>query len=129
MAFTTRHRIVLFIAIYVILTWLLMESFYFFLWCRPFSNYWAVPTPDPRQCAAALNHLITNAVCNLTSDLLLLAVSVSIAWERKLKGSRRWAFIFLCSLGCFIIACAVANKAYSFENPYGSQVGEFLANA
>lgn len=46
---------------YIAFGFVFMEVFYFGVWCRPFHNYWAVPTPNV-QCDAATDHLITNAV-------------------------------------------------------------------
>ena len=38
--------IVKLVATYVGTSLLVMEVLYFGVWCRPFSNYWAVPTPN-----------------------------------------------------------------------------------
>lgn len=123
-----RHRIVVAIAFYVIFCWILMETLYFAVWCRPFSDYFAVPTPNPRQCAAAWNHLITNAVMNLSSDLMLLGITLSIAWEHNRNSLKdrnnlkfKTAFVALCGLGFFVLLCAVLNKAFSWTDPYSSQ--------
>lgn len=116
-----RHRIVACICFYVVFCWALMEVLYFGVWCRPFSDYFAVPTPDPKQCAAAWNHLITNAVMNLSSDLMLLAITISIAFERDISLKLKAAFATLCGLGIFVILCAILNKAYSWHDPFGSQ--------
>lgn len=43
---------------YVVLTWIVMESLYFGYWCRPFYNYWAVPTPNGKSSTrTGINHL------------------------------------------------------------------------
>ena len=60
---------------YVVVTFVVMDILYFGVWCQPFHNYWAVPTPN-QQCDAATNHLITNAVFNLTSDCAMMAVGL-----------------------------------------------------
>ena len=31
---------------YVVCNFIVMETLYFGVWCRPFYNYWAVPTPN-----------------------------------------------------------------------------------
>lgn len=60
---------------YVAFGFCFMEIFYFAVWCRPFYEYWQVPTSSV-QCDAATNHLITNATFNLSSDLLMLAIGL-----------------------------------------------------
>lgn len=75
---TSVHRENILIKIlfgYVIVSFVIMDILYFGVWCQPFHDYWAVPTPN-RQCDAATNHLITNAVFNLTSDVAMLAIGL-----------------------------------------------------
>jgi hypothetical protein len=43
-----QHKIVKFIAVYVALGFLVMEILYFSVWCRPFHEYWAVPTDNSK---------------------------------------------------------------------------------
>ena len=62
---------------YVVVTFVIMDILYFGVWCQPFHNYWAVPTPN-KQCDAATNHLITNAVFNLSSDVAMLLIGLPI---------------------------------------------------
>lgn len=65
------------LAAYVVITFVVMDILYFGVWCRPFYEYWAVPT-NSTQCDAATNHLITNAVFNLTSDCAMLAIGLPV---------------------------------------------------
>ena len=49
-----------------------------FVECRPFSHYWQV-TPDPGgQCRQGYVQLITMAVCNAFTDLLLVIFPIPI---------------------------------------------------
>lgn len=68
---------------YVAFGFAFMEIFYFAVWCRPFYEYWQVPT-NSVQCDAATNHLITNAVFNISSDLILLAIGLPMFMRIKL---------------------------------------------
>ena len=47
------------VAVYAAVGFVVMEILYLGVWCRPFNQYWAVPT-DNIQCSAATNHLITS---------------------------------------------------------------------
>ena len=97
-----------------------MEVFYFGVWCRPFRGYWEVPTPNI-QCSAATHHLITNAVFNISSDLLTLALALQLFIRSKLPFKRKLVLCGIFGLGIFVILAAVLNKYYSFRHQFGSQ--------
>ncbi|GAB7349153.1 hypothetical protein MBLNU459_g8092t1 [Dothideomycetes sp. NU459] len=105
---------------YVFFGWLFMEIFYFGVWCRPFYNYWAVPTPNV-QCSSALNHLITNATFNISSDLILMIIALPLFIRTQLPKKKKAALVGVFGLGFFVILCAILNKYYSFTQPFGSE--------
>lgn len=102
---------------YVVLNLIIMEILYFGVWCRPFYDYWAVPTPN-EQCSAAIHHLITNAVFNISSDLLMLMIPLPLLLKSRLPVANKLILCVLFSLGIFVILCAVLNKYYSFAHPF-----------
>ena len=104
----------------MIITFVVMDVLYFAVWCRPFHEYWAVPT-NSRQCDAATNHLITNAVFNLTSDVAMLLIVLPIFLRLKMTWRKKVPVILLFSLGIFTILAAILNKVYSFSQPFGAQ--------
>ncbi|KAF2141295.1 uncharacterized protein K452DRAFT_351434 [Aplosporella prunicola CBS 121167] len=106
------------LSVYVAFGFIFMELFYFGVWCRPFRNYWAVPTPNV-QCNAATNHLITNAVFNISSDLFLLILALQMIVRSSLPIMRKLILCFIFGLGIFVILAAILNKYYSFTNPFG----------
>lgn len=79
----------------------------------------AVPTPNV-QCDAATNHLITNAVFNLTSDVAMLAVGLPMFLRLTIPLSKKIPLVGIFSLGVFVIIAAILNKVYSFSQPFGS---------
>ncbi|KAE9971185.1 hypothetical protein EG327_009953 [Venturia inaequalis] len=114
------HIYVLALIGYIIATFVIMEVLYLGVWCRPFNNYWAVPTPNV-QCNTATDHLITNTVFNLTSDLAMLVIGFSLFIRSKLPWGRKLILAGVFSLGIFVILAAVLNKYYSFAHPFGSE--------
>jgi len=91
------------IGAYVVGGLVLMEILYFGVWCRPFHNYWAVPTPNSTflgslaecptddckvQCSAALHHLTVNACLNISSDLLMLSIPLPLLITSKLPRTK-----------------------------------------
>ena len=104
---------------YVVISFIVMDILYFGVWCQPFHNYWAVPTPNP-QCDAATHHLITNAVFNLSSDCAMLAIGLPMFVRIKLPLRKKIPIVGIFSLGIFTILAAILNKVYSFTEPFGA---------
>jgi hypothetical protein len=126
-----------------------MEVLYFGVWCRPFNQYWAVPTNSSRfnlgaymlqrltrteQCSAATNHLITNAVFNISSDFIILSIPMPLLFKVRLPKKNKFILVGIFMVGAFTAGCtnilwastdfpqlvaAALNKYYSFSNPYG----------
>ncbi|KAF2967503.1 hypothetical protein GQX73_g6070 [Xylaria multiplex] len=96
----------------------LMEILYFGVWCRPFSEYWAVP-PNSIQCSAATNHLITNAVFNISSDLFIILIPLPVFLQINIAKKKKIVLCGVFALGFFTIGAAIANKFYSFTEPFG----------
>ncbi|KAH7121927.1 hypothetical protein B0J13DRAFT_532055 [Dactylonectria estremocensis] len=107
------------VAAYVAFGFVLMEILYLGVWCRPFTQYWAVP-PDSVQCSAATNHLITNAVLNISSDIMIILIPMPIFLKSQLPTKRKAVLIGVFALGAFTILSAILNKFYSFNEPFGS---------
>lgn len=105
------------VACYVLTGLVVMEILYFGVWCRPFHEYWAVPT-DNVQCSAAIHHLITNAVFNISSDIMMLSIPLPLLITSQLPKAKKLILCCLFGLGVFVILCAVLNKYYSFAHPF-----------
>ncbi|KAF2497587.1 hypothetical protein BU16DRAFT_506050 [Lophium mytilinum] len=121
LTYNLKENIVIkFLVVYVAASFLIMEICYLAVWCRPFSNYWAVPTPNI-QCSAATHHLIMNAVFNLSSDLMMLVVALQMLIRSRLPLRRKIVLSGIFGLGIFVILAAVLNKYYSFTQPFGGQ--------
>jgi hypothetical protein len=108
------------LACYMIATFIIMEVLYFGVWCRPFHNYWALPTPN-LQCSTAKNHLITNAIFNISSDLVMLIIAFSLFIGNRLPWHRKLILSLVFGLGVFTILSSVFNKYYSFTHPFSDQ--------
>ncbi|KND91021.1 hypothetical protein TOPH_04420 [Tolypocladium ophioglossoides CBS 100239] len=108
------------VAAYAAVGFVLMEILYLGVWCRPFSQYWAVP-PDNPQCSAATNHLITNAVLNISSDLMIILIPMPIFLQSRIALRKKMVLIGVFALGGFTILSAILNKYYSFSQPFGSE--------
>ncbi|KAF2132632.1 hypothetical protein P153DRAFT_168780 [Dothidotthia symphoricarpi CBS 119687] len=115
-----QHIFVQATAVYVFLGFVVMEILYFGVWCRPFNQYWAVPTYSV-QCSAATNHLITNAVLNISSDLIIISIPLPLLFKVRLPMKNKIVLFVIFLIGAFTIVAAILNKYYSFTHPFGTE--------
>lgn len=102
---------------YVALGYITMQILYFAVWCRPFSEYYDVPT-NSIQCNTLVHHRITKAVFNISSDLIMLSIALQMLIRSTLPWKRKLVLCGIFSLGIFVIAAAALNSYYSFDHPY-----------
>jgi hypothetical protein len=103
---------------YVALGYATMQILYFAVWCRPFPEYYAVPTSS-LQCNTLVHHRITKAVFNISSDLIMLCIALQMLIRSTLPWRKKIVLCGIFSLGIFVIAAAALNSYYSFRHPYG----------
>jgi hypothetical protein len=113
-----QQRMVKAIAIYVACGWVGTE-FAFFLACRPFNGYWAVPPPDP-QCTTLRNFSIVQLCFNISSDLLMLAIMLPLLVQVNLPFRQKVALLAIFSLGSFVIVAAVLTKYFNLSDVYST---------
>jgi hypothetical protein len=101
---------------YTVLGLLFIEIPYFFILCRPFPQYWAVPVSNP-QCANYFIYCIIQMVFNVSSDILMLLVPVPFILQARVAPAKRAMLIGIFSLGAFVVLAAILNKAYNFTSP------------
>ncbi|KAF2133854.1 hypothetical protein P153DRAFT_281061 [Dothidotthia symphoricarpi CBS 119687] len=117
MALHNENIAIKMLAVYVALGFVTTEILYFTAWCRPFSSYWAVPTTNS-QCNALTNHRITKAVFNISSDVVILCIALTIFIRSLLPLKRKLILCAIFSLGIFVVAASIMNCYYSFKHPY-----------
>ncbi|KAG5927754.1 hypothetical protein E4U42_001841 [Claviceps africana] len=105
---------------YVALGFVLMEILYLGVWCRPFNQYWTVP-PISTQCSAATYHLITNAVLNVSSDIMIILIPLPVFLQSQLAIKKKIILMGVFALGVFTILSAILNKYHSFKDPFSSE--------
>ncbi|KAH9879126.1 hypothetical protein J1614_002562 [Plenodomus biglobosus] len=88
------------------------------------------------QCSAATNHLITNAVFNISSDLIIISIPMPLLFKVRLPRKNKAILFAIFLIGAFTvrpipvpatqanhfqIVAAVLNKYYSFNHPFGTE--------
>ena len=113
----SKHNIYVKIVMgYTIFGLLAIEIPYFFILCRPFAEYWALPVKSP-QCASYFYYCIIQMVFNISSDLLMLAIPLPFVINAKVPPLKRAVLVAIFSLGIFIIMAATLNKYNNFVMP------------
>ncbi|KAI9758089.1 MAG: hypothetical protein M1815_004976 [Lichina confinis] len=87
-----------------------------FVNCRPFAEYWAVPT-QKTQCWSYFNYQIVEAVFNISSDILVLAIAIPILFKLQVPVLQRAILLGIFGMGIFIIAAAILTKLFSLYPP------------
>ncbi|KAE8418996.1 hypothetical protein BDV36DRAFT_282573 [Aspergillus pseudocaelatus] len=110
------HLFVKILAGYVVLGFVVIEITYFAVYCRPFSEYWAVPPQNP-QCATYQHYSITQAVFNLSSDACMLLIPIPLLKGTQMPLRKKILLVSVLGLGVFVIIAAILNKYFNFHSP------------
>ncbi|KAK0741560.1 hypothetical protein B0T18DRAFT_330812 [Schizothecium vesticola] len=106
-------------SVYCVLGFAVMETLYLGVWCRPMTNYWAVPIPPGNdQCKSYHNHLITLTAFHISSDILILAIPLPMIMRARLPLRQKLVLCFVFSLGLLVVLLAILNRYYNFVLPH-----------
>ncbi|RAL16020.1 uncharacterized protein BO97DRAFT_459082 [Aspergillus homomorphus CBS 101889] len=104
------------IAVFIAVGFVVIMVTYYAVYCRPFSQYWAMPVQNP-QCATYQNYSITQAVFNISSDAAMLALPIPLLRKAQIKNGKKVMLAGVMSLGVFTVAAAILNKFFNFASP------------
>jgi hypothetical protein len=116
---TKNLRMNLFVKIlagYVLLGFAVIEITYYGVYCRPFSQYWAMPVQN-MQCATYAHYSITQAVFNISSDAAMLGIPIPLLIRAQIGVRKKVLLMCVMSLGIFVIIAAILNKYFNFAAP------------
>ncbi|KAK5064594.1 hypothetical protein LTR84_000427 [Exophiala bonariae] len=82
-----------------------------FLICRPLSQYWAVP-PTNAQCSSYEYYQIVNAVFNISTDIMILAIGIPPVLNARLSLQQKGILGVIFGMGTFVIIAAVLRAIY-----------------
>jgi hypothetical protein len=106
----TKYRLTMHILLaFIIIGYLTIQICYFFILCRPFAQYWAMPVTNP-QCTTYQHYSIIQMVFNISSDFGLVGVPLWVISDVKLPPNRKALVGVPFSMAVCTILCAVLNK-------------------
>jgi len=102
-------------ALRAVVTWVVLsfvgDELALFTSCRPLSGYWAVPVTDP-QCASYQMFQIVNAVNNISTDIMLLAIALPPMLKARLSIQQKLILTVIFGMGSFVIVAAILRAIY-----------------
>ncbi|WDK19868.1 hypothetical protein CGRA01v4_11155 [Colletotrichum graminicola] len=99
------HQVTLWIivAAYTWLTYVAVMVALYGGWCRPFSDY-LVLEPGNMECLTWKHYNILQMTMNLSTDLILLLIPVTLIGRLNMKIGRKLLLICLFSMGVFVVS-------------------------
>ena len=96
--------------------------------CQPFSNYWQV-LPDPGgQCRQGYAQLLTMAVCNVVTDLLLVIFPVPVILGSHMSAKRKFQLVLLFSLSVAPVVVTIYRVPRIIQEGGSQQVRSLYAS-
>ncbi|KAH7160862.1 hypothetical protein EDB81DRAFT_924084 [Dactylonectria macrodidyma] len=96
--------------------------------CQPFSHYWQV-LPDPGgQCRQGYAQLITMAVCNVFTDLLLVVFPIPIIVTSHMTVKRKVQLVMLFSLSLSVVGVTLYRVPNIIKEDGRQQYRSLLAS-
>ncbi|TID04245.1 hypothetical protein CH35J_002420 [Colletotrichum higginsianum] len=84
-------------------------------WCRPFSDYMEL-VPGNLECLTWTNYNILQITMNLSTDLILLLIPVTLISKLRMRIGKKILLICLFSMGVFVMLCAILTKVMVFTH-------------
>ncbi|KAK1829189.1 hypothetical protein QBC39DRAFT_137893 [Podospora conica] len=96
--------------------------------CRPFPRHWQV-LPDPGgQCRQGYAQLLTMAVCNIVTDLLLVFVPIPVILRSQMSTKRKIQLVLLFSLSLVVVAITIYRVPHIIRAHGRQQTRSLLAS-
>ncbi|CBF88647.1 uncharacterized protein ANIA_00857 [Aspergillus nidulans FGSC A4] len=105
-----QRKWVNYLAIYVALGFIAVELSLFLI-CRPLSNYWAVPTPNP-QCSTFQYYEIIQGCVAITADIAMLLIGLPLLMQVRVPLKQKLILVIIFGMGVFVIVAAILTKVY-----------------
>ncbi|KAI1807497.1 hypothetical protein F4811DRAFT_506024 [Daldinia bambusicola] len=115
-----RYRIYYIATMTVVGSWLVAQEFIFIFPCTPVYEYWTF-APD-RKCLDSNLVGWMNAIGNILTDVIILALPVPVVIRLNLKKGRKWAVLGIFGLGFFTCIVSICRMVFfakvTYDIPY-----------
>ncbi|KAB8237311.1 putative integral membrane protein Pth11-like [Aspergillus alliaceus] len=96
--------------------------------CQPFSHYWQViPDPGP-QCRSGYANLITMGVCDVITDLLLVAFPIPLIVMTHMPAKRKGSLVILFALSLILVGITCYRVPSVISHQGSQQYRSLLAS-
>lgn len=83
--------------------------------CRPTNRYWQIE-PNPGTCVKAYAQLLSQCICNIVLDLMLLVISFPVLFARGRTWTQHLRVALLFMLGSFCIGVTIIRLTAVYGN-------------
>ncbi|KAF2149663.1 hypothetical protein K461DRAFT_209803, partial [Myriangium duriaei CBS 260.36] len=109
-----QSRWVMAIAVWVAIGFVAIQ-FAYFLSCRPFNQYWAVPTYSNDQCWSYYIYSWIFGSFNVTADFFMLLIGMPLIISVQRPWQQKVPLVLVFGMGLFVIAAAITNKLFALD--------------
>ncbi|KIV79835.1 hypothetical protein PV11_07381 [Exophiala sideris] len=96
--------------------------------CQPIDHYWqVVPDPGPR-CREGLVQLIVMGVCDMVTDVVLIAFPIPLVWQSSMRYSKKISLILLFLLSVILIGITAYRIPSTISRRSSQQFRSLLAS-
>ncbi|KIW10449.1 hypothetical protein PV08_11413 [Exophiala spinifera] len=96
--------------------------------CHPFNHYWqVVPDPGPK-CREGLVQLIVMGVCDMVTDVVLIAFPIPLVWQSSMRLTKKISLILLFLLSTILIAITAYRIPSTISRRSSQQYRSLLAS-
>ncbi|KAK4126020.1 hypothetical protein N657DRAFT_654491 [Parathielavia appendiculata] len=96
--------------------------------CQPFSHYWQV-LPDPGgRCRQGYAQLLTMAICNVVTDLMLVLFPVPVILSSSMSAKRKFQLVLLFSLSLAPVIVTIYRVPRIIEDNGSQQTRSLYAS-
>lgn len=83
--------------------------------CRPLNLFWHIDHTNPPSCQKGTANLLTMAVTNIVTDILLILFPIPLLWRMTLSKAKKIQLTIVFSVGIFVIAVTSARLPLIFD--------------
>ncbi|KAA8647714.1 uncharacterized protein ATNIH1004_006411 [Aspergillus tanneri] len=106
-------RITVYIVGAMTLSWWIAVVFISIFSCKPIHGFWD-KSIQPR-CVSSKKFYIGNAVPNIMTDVLILAMPIRMVWNLQASRSQKISLSFIFLLGSFVVICSCVRLSEQFK--------------
>jgi len=96
--------------------------------CRPLPLFWAYSPGKDIACQKGLANLLTMAIANMITDIMLILLPIPVLWKMTMSTSKKIQVILLFSVGIFVVCVTIARLPLIIDDSIAQSVRSLWAS-